>query len=1063
MLVLGKRPIGVSCTRRNGEKGFALIMVLLGILLLSLVAASVTYLAMNESKVGGSDSRVNQTQYAAEAALEKLTADLDNLYSRQQSPSIATIQALSGDVPSSTDIPNIAWTNSINFPGCSRSASSTPCNSVDTISSGVNQGLEAVIVPMQLNVTAQLTTGTTVNLTRKVEVALIPIFQFGIFSDNDIAFFAGPNYVFGGRIHTNGNLYLAQGDNATLTLTDKISAAGEIVRDTLPNGNSDSGNHNGQVLAPTAAGGCGTAASQVTTASSTCRAIGLSTGTCAGVNDAPEGSWDGGAASGPYKAGNVNSNWTSISLTCYNSYLINGKTGGKAQHLSLVNASNGATQIEIIRQPPTGEDPNDTLGASRLYNMATVRVLLADNVNELPYDSDAGYTSAAQDPNNVPINIYMGNGTTPYNSSSNGSGTMFYFWPPRNSSLSVPYSTSNEGTPDPTYTQYFAMGEAIKDTTDNTYMYCSSSTWSGNPDSDWQNNTPVTSSLAASWPNWGKPALGTPNPTATPYPTPSPITSSTPVSACGRSIGAHTASTLKYTFPLVQGWLRVDVQTQDSSGVAIKAANGNPRFIGVTWQWLNLGFARGVTPPCSDGATSCGSGQNPTYYMTGSNSTGQGGSILYLQEYADHANNGNGPTGGYTTSNTLGATSQFNWFPINFYDAREGEFRDISASTSGSGTVLGIMNAVEIDVANLKTWLSNVISSPTSASAGCLGSSVALPSTQGGTAAPACLNATPLYTPNNGYILYFSDRRHMVADPNAVSGHTANSKNGESGLEDIINPTNTTGAPNQSLDGGEDVDQNGVLDDWGSANIGAGFAGLVSNQSDITARVSIMNAGRKYQISGPRQALRLVNGGYQNLPVSPSSGGFTVASEQPVYVWANYNADSSLIPGHVNGSGSLDTDTNSAPAAIIADAVTLLSNNWTDYQDHLYPLDASNRSGTSTYYRMAIAAGQNENFHYCGGTCGAQNGDFGTNGGMHNFLRELEHWGGGMYYEGSMVSLYYSQYAIGVYKGGGQVYSPPSRHYAFDLNFQQISLMPPGTPSFKDVNNTGFSESFSPR
>ena len=51
-------------------------------------------------------------------------------------------------------------------------------------------------------------------MTRDVEVAQIPVFQFGVFSDSDLSYFAGPNFDFGGRVHTNGDLYLAEGNGA---------------------------------------------------------------------------------------------------------------------------------------------------------------------------------------------------------------------------------------------------------------------------------------------------------------------------------------------------------------------------------------------------------------------------------------------------------------------------------------------------------------------------------------------------------------------------------------------------------------------------------------------------------------------------------------------------------------------------------------------------------------------------------------------------------------------------------------------------------------------------------
>ena len=51
---------------------------------------------------------------------------------------------------------------------------------------------------------------------------------------------------------------------------------------------------------------------------------------------------------------------------------------------------------------------------------------------------------------------------------------------------------------------------------------------------------------------------------------------------------------------------------------------------------------------------------------------------------------------------------QGNWYPINLYDAREGEMRDNAVPNTNSGNKLysscsvnGIMNAVELDVGNL--------------------------------------------------------------------------------------------------------------------------------------------------------------------------------------------------------------------------------------------------------------------------------------------------------------------------------------------------------------------------
>jgi hypothetical protein len=109
---------------------------------------------------------------------------------------------------------------------------------------------------------------------------------------------------------------------------------------------------------------------------------------------------------------------------------------------------------------------------------------------------------------------------------------------------------------------------------------------------------------------------------------------------------------------------------------------------------------------------------------------------------------------------------------------------------------------------------------------------------------------------------------------------------------------------------------------------------------------------------------------------------------------------------------------------------------------------------------VAIAAGKNISFPRP--TTWSASQDFGTDGGMHNFLRYIESWGGTLNYEGSLVSLYYSQYSTGVFKCCTLVYSPPTRAYAFDTLFLTPSNLPPGTPMFKDVDNVSYRQDFTP-
>ena len=67
-----------------------------------------------------------------------------------------------------------------------------------------------------------------------------------------------------------------------------------------------------------------------------------------------------------------------------------------------------------------------------------------------------------------------------------------------------------------------------------------------------------------------------------------------------------------------------------------------------------------------------------------------------------------------------------------------------------------------------------------------------------------------------------------------------------------------------------------------------------------------------------------------------------------------------------------------------------------------------------------------------------------------------------MNYTGSLISMYYSQYATGNFKCCNSVYGAPIRNYFFDTQFQNPANLPPGTPMFQDVVSLGFHQSFTP-
>jgi hypothetical protein len=339
---------------------------------------------------------------------------------------------------------------------------------------------------------------------------------------------------------------------------------------------------------------------------------------------------------------------------------------------------------------------------------------------------------------------------------------------------------------------------------------------------------------------------------------------------------------------------------------------------------------------------------------------------------------------------------------------------------------------------------------------------------------------------------------------------------GAYGFEDVVNYSGGAPfAPNGTLEpvnyngvSPEDVEQwsDGTVTTYGENTVGDAFGSQTTTDTDVTLprnpfrhRIQTFTVGRANRVTGARHALKLVDASLGNLPTMPPGnasnnctltaanptgcGGFTVGSENPVYIQGNYNSNCPTAGGADCTPGNANYDTTwsagaepiHAAAAVIADAVTVLSNNWEDagvtgalYSGSLVnpinpggqsvPAIPHNRIAVTTYYRVAVAGGKNIAFLNT-----TQNPEFafGMDGGIHNFLRFLEDWGGqasqqSLNYKGSLVSLYYATYATGTFKCCNLVYNPPNRNYVFDPLFAQPQNLPPGTPMFRNVDNLSY-------
>jgi hypothetical protein len=176
-------------------------------------------------------------------------------------------------------------------------------------------------------------------------------------------------------------------------------------------------------------------------------------------------------------------------------------------------------------------------------------------------------------------------------------------------------------------------------------------------------------------------------------------------------------------------------------------------------------------------------------------------------------------------------------------------------------------------------------------------------------------------------------------------------------------------------------------------------------------------------------AVRLSNG--RNLP---EKAGLTVATARPLYVWGDYNQTNTANLATAN-------TTSTWPASLVADAVTILSPGWTDTNS---TSAVASRKATTVTVNAAILTGEVE-------TAKQPSPLTGYSGGMENFPRFLETWGStAVWYNGSMVRMFPSLYATNAW-GKDNVYSAPTRKWAFDLNFNDSKKLPPLTPSLLTV------------
>ena len=994
---------------KDGEKGSAIVIVLLVLALMSVFVAFAMSRSSTEAMAVGNETAESRTFYAAQGSLETMTRNFNKIFERRLNPTTTEIGAVSSTLP-------------IGMPGFTFNQEplvQISDRQVKVLTGGPYAGLNSIQDGWRLRTTVtDDNTGTQIQVTRNVLNNRIPIFQFGVFYDDDLELFNGPQFAFGGRVHSNRHFFLHPSANGAY-FDSRVTAAGHIVTQTKRNG--DTVNITSAVI-------------QIKDGSGVFQTLAPNEGSV--LNGPPNAFTDPQLPTSRLNAGwptvrtrfngnlqsevkplrlplNIGNNADLIELIKRGKIAATGGAGGD------LNNNNGT--VEPVSTGPTGTEDSPIVRTERFANKTGLRVSLADSQAKLPgCASGVGLTPIV-----VPLTARCG---VRLDGLSDGRG---------NDPTAMPAPTPVHPLPPaPNPVSEAVRGyqpKSMRTTAGGVFNYIPTrvngerlfvigrQVWIKieTVRTDTVTGATVTQDITEDILSLGVteqiPVVG--GLSVVGYdstPLASLITETTPQSAWPG--GTDSRSVIK-------------LQRFGIPGVNIPGpASANPVELAPTTRWLYpwagynwvsryRGLPANLDAGCAAGCTVVNDDPNAAN-----------------RERFAHMKKMN-----YGSPTMAGIVP----FPIEMYDVREGFHFDTRSATYYANFPAqvpwnGVMSLIDIDVANLRRFFRGdfndlfPVDTPFAASKGGVG-----------------LVHTDI-PQDRGWVMYVSDRR---GDANF---------DGEYDMEDVYG----AGLGNDDTpQPGEDLDKSGTFG-FGVLDRAYGTGEAVKYNVTVTPDRAAVTDHQYF-----RRGVRLING--QTLPgiydsTVPDNGrtrGFTLASENGVYVRGNYNATgvsnvpplgtgNTLYSEYLPFNGPLHI-----PASVVADAVTILSNNWNDAASFRSPVTApynqTLRPATTTHMRFAMIAGDTITSLTASPNQGG--GDARLNGGVHNFKRFLENWGPvRLDYTGSLINLYNSRNNNGTFKCCNHVYSPPRRNWVFDSTFLDPNRIPPGTPFFQYVQTTGF-------
>ena len=209
----------MSAIDRRGERGSILILVIISVLIVSMAVAAMVTTAVEQGRSVTHDLDHAEAMALAEGVTEAAQ--------RRMLTQVANFLPV--------ELEGIVTLGGQDYPYATVAVG-------DSLTREDTDGVTMVIQPYEITAAVEVDRAR-VEVSRVVELTMTPIFQYMLFYSDDLEILPGPNMTLGGRVHSNGSIYVGAGKTLAVD-TEYFRATGHIYRERKNDGSTSKGTVN---------------------------------------------------------------------------------------------------------------------------------------------------------------------------------------------------------------------------------------------------------------------------------------------------------------------------------------------------------------------------------------------------------------------------------------------------------------------------------------------------------------------------------------------------------------------------------------------------------------------------------------------------------------------------------------------------------------------------------------------------------------------------------------------------------------------------------------------------